>query len=251
MKRLGIIGYGNFTSFWAPYFEKDFDEILFYSRKNFENELKKDSKIKQSSFEKVCECEYIMIGVLIQYFEKTLIKMIPHLKKNSVLFDVCSLKKMPEEIMKKLIPKEIDIIATHPLFGPQSGKNGIEGFNIMIAPIRVEASKLNFLKEIFEKSMKLNIINISCEEHDKQMAYVQGLTHFIARGIKEIGGLNKDTIAKTKAYEALLNLEENISLDSWGLFESIENYNPYSKKIIEKFIKGIENLNQELSKNQK
>lgn len=94
--------------------------------------------------------------------------------------------------------------------------------------------------------MKLQPHYNSAKEHDEDMAYVQALSRFIAQGIKEFGGLKQNTLIRTKAYEALLEIEDNLSRDSWLLFESIENYNTYASDIRIKLIESLEEVNKKL-----
>jgi prephenate dehydrogenase len=244
--KLGIVGFGDFCQFWVEYFQDDFEEIFYYSRRDIKRLYPKT--IIQTDIETVCSADYIMIGVVVQHFEETIEKMKPYLKSGTVVFDVCSVKKIPATYMLNLLPNHINIIATHPLFGPKSGKNGIENLNIMLDPLRCSNEKYKFLHSVFKNSMKLNILNMDCDQHDKEMSHVQALTHFIARGIKGLGGLDSSISAKTKGYEALLTLENNIGLDSFSLFESIENYNPYATTIRKEFIKSLEFIDKELDK---
>lgn len=130
MKRLGIVGYGDFIHFFIPYLKPFFDEIMVYSRREISIDAQRVGAI-QKSFEEVCSCEFVCNGVVVQYFEETLKKMIPYLQEGACVFDVCSVKEIPIEIMKKYVPKYCEIIATHPLFGPNSGKNGIDGLNML------------------------------------------------------------------------------------------------------------------------
>ena len=39
--------------------------------------------------------------------------------------------------MLKLLPENCDIICTHPMFGPESGKNGWQGLTFLYERVRV------------------------------------------------------------------------------------------------------------------
>lgn len=245
MRRLGIVGYGEFIHFFVPHLEPFFDEIIVYSRRDVSTDAKRVGA-KQRCFEEVCGCEFVCIAVVVQYFEEILQKMIPHLKNGACIFDVCSVKEFPIEKMKRYVSNNCEIIATHPLFGPNSGKFGIEGLNIVLTNVRASDETFTFFDDMFFE-MKLNIHYYSAKKHDEEMAYVQALSHFIAQGIKGFGGLKQNTLITTKAYTSLLQIEDNLSRDSWLLFESIENYNKYAYDMRSKFIQSLQEINTKLN----
>ena len=246
MRRLGIVGYGDFMHFWTPYLKPFFDEVLVYSRRDVSVDAERVGA-KQADFEEVCSCEFVCNAVVVQYFEETMQKIVPYLQEGACVFDVCSVKEIPIEIMEKYVPKSCEIIGTHPLFGPNSGRDGIEGLNILLTNVRAREETFHFFDEMFFE-MKLNILYNSAKEHDEDMAYVQALSHFIAQGIREFGHLKKNTLITTKAYESLLHIEDNLSRDSWLLFESIENYNRHAEGIRGNFMNALNRVDKELKK---
>lgn len=56
----------------------------------------------------------------------------------------------------QVLPEESDILCTHPMFGPESGKNGWKDLNFMYDKVRIhdEATCSNFL-HIFASEVKL------------------------------------------------------------------------------------------------
>lgn len=45
----------------------------------------------------------------------------------------------PKQLLLNMLPPEVDILCTHPMFGPDSGKGSWEGLNFMYEPVRVGA----------------------------------------------------------------------------------------------------------------
>jgi prephenate dehydrogenase len=58
------------------------------------------------------------------------------------------------------------------------------------------------------------------------MAYIQGLTHWIAKALREIK--LPDLGLATPAYRHLLKIEENLREDSEALFRTIQTENPFA-----------------------
>ncbi|HOV15726.1 MAG TPA: prephenate dehydrogenase/arogenate dehydrogenase family protein, partial [Spirochaetota bacterium] len=104
------------------------------------------------------------------------------------------------ELMLKYLPMTTEIIGTHPLFGPQSAKGDLKDLNIVLTNVR--STKFENVKNFLESKYKLNILIEDRDNHDKTMAMVQGLTHYIAKALKEIGIY--DTPLKTISYDNLL-----------------------------------------------
>jgi prephenate dehydrogenase len=48
--------------------------------------------------------------------EESIKQICPHLKENSVVLDVCSIKDFPSQALKKYSPKSVLVIPTHPMF---------------------------------------------------------------------------------------------------------------------------------------
>merc|ERR1711976_837279 len=64
---------------------------------------------------------------------------------------------------------------------------------------------------------------MSCEEHDRQAASTQFITHTVGRMLGEMG-LTSTTI-DTKGYESLLSLVNNTANDSFDLYYGLFMYN--------------------------
>lgn len=43
----------------------------------------------------------------------------------------------PKQLLLALLPPEVDILCTHPMFGPDSGKGSWQGLNFMYEAVRV------------------------------------------------------------------------------------------------------------------
>lgn len=240
MKELSIIGYGSFGKFMAKHLSKYFTV----------NVYDKNSSLKSTSknivFKPLKDClktNIIILAVPMEAFEEVVKSISSSVSRNSLVLDVCSLKEFSEDIMKKYFNKNVQIIGTHPLFGPQSAKNNIKGMRICLVKTRCDDLVFEKVKK-FLKKIGLEVIITTSKEHDKQMAASQALTHFIGRSISNLR--LDDVSLKTKTYEDLMNITKIISEDSEELFLNIQNKNKYAKKAREDFIKKIVELNKKL-----
>ena len=99
----------------------------------------------------------------------------PALQEGSLLMDVTSVKKAPVEMMKKCTTEGVEIMGTHPLFGPSA--KSLHGMPVIFVPIR-KGPLYEEIYDIFERN-GAKIEFLTAEEHDEIMAVIQGLPHFI------------------------------------------------------------------------
>ena len=242
MKSIGIIGFGSFGQFMVPHLKQYFDVYV-----TDEINLRSDAQalgVIWGSINEIIKKDIVVFCVPVQYLESVLIKYGNLVNPNALVTDVSSVKVKPVGLMQKYLPESTEIIGIHPLFGPQSGKNGIEGLNIVVCPVRT--SKPHLLNRFFRSLLKLNVMERTAEKHDRQMAYVQALTHFVGRAVNEMD--IPDVDQKTPAYQYLLDIKRNLGGDSYDLFLTIEKENPFAREVREEFIKELGALNDELNK---
>jgi prephenate dehydrogenase len=240
MKQLGFIGFGNFGRFIIPHLKPYFDITVF--DKVDHKKLAAEAGVKWGTLEEVASKDFVALSVPVQFLEDLLIEIKGFLRPKTLVFDLSSVKMKPVNLMLKHLPAHVEIIGTHPLFGPQSGKNGIAGLNLVICPVRTK--KNGNLSRFFSQKLKLNVLERTPENHDKQMAYVQALTHFIGRAVNAMD--IPDVEQKTPAYQYLLDIKRNLGQDSMDLFLTIEIENPYAKEVRDQFIAELKKLNKRL-----
>lgn len=237
---IGIIGFGQFGQFAAKQLKENFKVFVadaFDKKKEAEG-----LGVSFTSIKEVASKDIVVVSVPINQFEKTLLEIKGSLKKGALLFDVCSVKVKPAKLMEELIPKDVEIVATHPLFGPQSGANGIKGLKIVVCPIRT--TKFDKVKKFLE-NLGLDVIVSTPEEHDRQMAKTQALAQFVARALINID-IQEQKIT-TPSFGKLIELKNMLKEDSIELFRDIQQNNPFAKEVTDEFCEEIDNIKNNLS----
>jgi prephenate dehydrogenase len=119
--------------------------------------------------------DLVIVSVLPQSFEKVVKEIAPYIAENQQVIDITSVKEFPVAVMHKYIKKGVTL-GTHPMFGPTAEK---EGQNFVLTPTNKREAK--FAREF--KSMLsdsgFNVVITSPEEHDRMIAMMLSLTHFI------------------------------------------------------------------------
>ncbi len=96
------------------------------------------------------------------------------------------LQAYPKDLMLRVLPQDADILCTHPMFGPVSGRRSWEGLNLMYERVRVPAGRPDRLArcEAFLDAFRrqgCRMVEMTCEEHDKLAARTQFITHTVGR----------------------------------------------------------------------
>ena len=239
-KSLGIIGIGAFGEFMLKHISPYFDVSIYDAKRNLD-EVTALYNAKTASLDGICNCDIVVIAVPVQQIENIVTTIKDKLTAGQLVIDVASVKCLPTEILSKHIPADTDIVSLHPLFGPQSGKHGIEGLDIAVVNVRGHRATcvIEFLKRL-----NLNIIETTAEEHDLQMAYVMGLTHMIAKVFKKME--LPEFAMKTKTFSLLNEAVSYVIDDSDELFYAIQRDNPFVDGTKEAFFNAVKELEVKL-----
>lgn len=239
--KIGIIGFSRFGQLLAKILQP-FAEVYVFNRSD-KSELAKELGVKWATLEEVCQCDWVFVAVAISATEEMIKQIAPLLKKGNLIMDVCSVKVYPAQWLEKYISQDNEIMATHPMFGPDSAKNGTKDLQWIICPLRINDSTLNKVKDILNK-LEVKIIETTPEDHDQQTAVSLALVHFIGRGLEEFGFKNQQITSL--GFERLLRVNETVTNDSWQLFLDMQKYNPYTDKIRQKFIDSLNSVNNKI-----
>ncbi|KAF6139973.1 hypothetical protein GIB67_027190 [Kingdonia uniflora] len=89
------------------------------------------------------------------------------------------------EQVRRILPKDFNVLCTHPMFGPESGRNGWNGLPFVYDKVRIgrDESRVNqcerFLNIFVQEGCRME--ETSCKEHDKSAAESQFITHTVGR----------------------------------------------------------------------
>ena len=237
MNRVSIIGFGRFGAMLHSLLSKGF-EVDVFDKNSIDN-----SDVNEVSLEDALQNETIFIAVPIRDFENLVKDISKNISSGKTVIDVCSVKVFPKKVMLDNLSNETDIIATHPLFGPDSLKDS--GSVMTMESVRNTFGRYDFWKNYFE-SQNISIEEISAEEHDMMAARSQGLTHFVGRVIDDFG--TNQTRIDTEGYKALHKLVNQTCNDTWELFEDIQNFNPFTEKMISELNESFEKISEIIEK---
>jgi len=237
---LGIIGVGAFGAFMLPHLAPHFDVTVYDTQDVSALAHKHGAAV--GDLAQVAKSDIVVLAVPVQRLEAVLIALAPQVKPDALVIDVASVKLKPMDLMQQHLPASVSIVGTHPLFGPQSGKDGIAGLNLAVCEGRGGRAPCvaAFLRDV----LKLHVIETTAEDHDRQMAYVQGLTHLLG---KVIAALNLPEFQlTTRTYDLMDQMVGMIRYDSDELFKAIERENPFTTEAKRAFFTAARQLEEAL-----
>ncbi len=241
-RTLGIIGVGAFGEFMLKHLTPYFDVSVFDNARDL-TDIDQAYNVRVASFDDVCACDILVPSVPVKHLEETIKKIAPKAHPGQIIVEVCSVKCGPVQIMLKNLPEAVDIISLHPLFGPQSGKFGIHGFNIALCDVRSKHTQC--VEAFLSEKLGLNVHRTTPEQHDSEMAYVQGLTHMIGKVFTSMKV--PDIKLTTRTFTLLNDMVELIKYDSDELFRTIQRDNPYVDDTKADFFKAVKALEQKIN----
>ena len=240
MTTLGIVGFGNFGRFMCNHLRSRFS-IRVHDRLDVEDEAAQIG-VRSAPLREVAASEILILAVPVQNMEDVLRELRGQPRLPELVMDVGSVKVKPLDLMARYLPKRVDIVGTHPMFGPQSGRHGIAGLKVVLCPLRTK--RLARIRDFLSRELRLEVLEMSPEKHDSEMAYIQGLTHWMAKALREIK--LPDLGLATPAYQHLLKIEENLRDDSSALFRTIQAENPFASKARSELMAKLREIDRDI-----
>jgi len=297
--KIGVMGFGRFGQFIAKSFLKH-AEIVGTSMTDYTDVAKEMGAkfIPLSDPEAFLdeELDVIVLAVSILSLDDAVKNLAKHLEKYlnrqkgngkcvaPLVVDVCSVKEHPRKLLLEYLPEECDILCTHPMFGPDSGKDGWKGLTFVYERTRLGGIVLDadnqtghrfrnqsefffdgsgqkhtihgdnegFTEAVerIERFLSIweeegcNMIPMSCKQHDNYSSRSQFITHLMGRILAK-QGLTATPI-DTKGFQSVLQLIKSTSADSFDLFYGLYKHNQNSPGTIEDLQNALEDVVSQL-----
>ena len=130
---LGLIGAGAFGSFCLPHLRPFFRIHLADPRPDLP-EIAARHGVRAASIAEAAAQPFVLLAVPVAQVAAAGAAIAPHLRPGALVVDTCSLKLEPLRLLREILPNFVDLAGTHPLFGPNSGRDGIAGLRVTVCP---------------------------------------------------------------------------------------------------------------------
>ncbi len=237
--QIGVIGLGRFGFLWARFLAEHFP-VIAYNRSPGRTV---PPGVRAGSLEEAAASPVVFLCVAISAVKAVAGQIAPLLAKETLVADTCSVKVYPLSVLESELPGHVRILGTHPMFGPDSVKGGMKGLPMILCPRRISQEGLDYWDRFFTEA-GLSTLIMSADQHDREAAFTQGVTHFIGRVLSDLR-LQPSSIA-TLGYRKLLEVMEQTCNDPWQLFVDLQRYNPHTGEMRAKLQHSLSKLLDEL-----
>lgn len=241
MTKIGIIGHGSFGKLAAKALSSHGEVLIHDSRP-----LSDIPAGTVASLKEVASVDSLILAIPLDAHRPVLKSLKTFLRPETLLIDICSVKTKSHEILTEELANHPNILSCHPLFGPDSAREGIEGHQVVITNVTGDRAKqaVDFCKN----TLKLKIITTSAKEHDHVMAQTHVLTSFVARGIANLGIDINSMPFEPPSFRVIRQLIDINERHSDHLFKTIQLGNPSATDIRHKLINSLSDIDDEISK---
>lgn len=181
----------------------------------------------------LCNCDLVLLCIPVTAMEAVLQSIAPLLDKKTVLADIGSVKELPLSIM--LRHHAGPVVGTHPLFGPEIPAD-FEPKIAIVTGREEHAHHAQRVSRLFEQA-GFSPFASTAEEHDKAMAFIQGLNftttaaYLAAAG--RVAGIEHYI---TPSFNRRLDAAQKMLTSDSELFETISDANPYLQTTTRQFM---------------
>jgi prephenate dehydrogenase len=187
------------------------------------------------------QCDLVIVSVPIHDTVRVINEISPVLTRDQLLCDFTSLKTEPVAAMMR---SKASVIGLHPLFGPTV--QTLHHQTIIVCPARAEENVLQSLLSLF-RDEGAQCTLATPEQHDRMMAVVQGLTHFVtlcmADSVRRLGIDIDTTRAFTSpVYQIELSLVGRLLSQDPSLYADILQQNPFVPEVLSICTSSAEDL---------
>lgn len=119
--------------------------------------------------------DVVLVSVPIELTARVIERIGPALPPGSLFMDITSVKRTPVALMERCTAREVEVLGTHPLFGPSA--KSLQGMPVVFVPVRTGPLSEK-IRALYERN-GAKITYFTAAEHDELMAVIQALPHFV------------------------------------------------------------------------
>lgn len=227
--KIGIIGgKGKMGAYFAKFFTEQNFQVLI-----------SDIDTPLSNLELAQKADIVIISVPIEHTVKVIKEIAPHVRKESLLMDLTSIKEAPVEAMLK---SQASVVGCHPLFAPT-----VPLKNQIIVLSQSRGKKWHtWIKNLFKKNGVI-VKELTPQKHDELMTVIQSLTHFtditLAHSLAQSGVSIKSFLEyQSPAYRLKLDMMGRILNQDAGLYGNMQIQNPKTIRVLKQYLNSVKTL---------
>jgi prephenate dehydrogenase len=223
---IGLIGYGRFGRLAAALLSKRATVVVADRTKpRLQRRLR---NIRAGTIREAASQPVVVLAVPVGRLQALLKEIHGFVHQGALIVDVCAVKAAPTRWMKTLLPRGVDILGSHPLFGPDSCKKGLDGHTVVLCPVRIGRQRLAEVRKVLTgANARVRVMRPAT--HDRMIAETIFLTQYVGRlvGSARLGRWKGVTVH----YDRLLSVVEAAVHDSPALFRDMWKFNAHGARV--------------------
>lgn len=173
----------------------------------------------------------------------TMLKYLAKKKPRGLVLDIASLKEPIIEGIKALQKAKVKTASIHPMFGPSVEM--LSKRHIILIDL-ANAKENNEIKNLFQSTMA-ELISMKYEEHDRNMAYLLGLSHILNIAFAATlskSGEQAPILQKlsSSTFDTQLKIAAQIATENPHLYFDIQALNPYNDAMLNDLLNTLAHL---------
>lgn len=245
---IGVVGFGNFGRFLAAVFARQGHRVIGQSRGDYSTQAQAISceYVRCPSALMDCHPDVVIFCTSIMSLDTVLSNFPLHRLSGVLVADVLSVKLYPHDLFLRVLPSDADIVCTHPMFGPESGRTSWKALPFVYDLVRITDGRQAICEAFLDlwRNEMCRMVFMDCAQHDSHAASTQFITHTTGR---MLAGLDVCTTPiNTKGFESLLGVVDTTCKDSFDLFYGLYKYNPKARLQLNKLQDSLNRIRAEL-----
>jgi len=236
---IGIIGLGSFGRFMVTLLPQDKDLII----RGYDQYPLPVKDVKLDSLDAVIASDIVIMAVPLDAYPEILAEVAKHIRPETLLIDICSVKVYPEQHIATYLPEHPNLLLSHPLFGPQSASDSTVGHKLIVT--KVKGKLAHDVVDYTTNDLGLEVHRMTAEDHDRLMAQVHVLTFFVARGLSSME--LKEVPFITPSYKMITDLVAFDQTHTDELFKTIQQGNPFADEMRQRIIESLTTIENTLT----
>ena len=241
--RVAVIGAGEMGKWLVGFAKQNLGEVVVSDiktakAKKVASELGVSAK---PTTEAVAGAELVLVAVPISKTPDVVRSLAEMARKGTLLADVASVKSDVVAAMQET-KADIELVSIHPLFGP--GATNIKGKDFAVVTVK-PGKRYEELKKTLTK-LGARITEMDAEGHDRLMAIIQCMTHFILlaylHAIKSMRELKRAEKLRTPMFATLMNLAKAVLAGNPEVYGELQVHNKYSRVVRSAMLEACRSL---------
>jgi len=196
------------------------------------------------------DLDVVVLAVPIVNFEDIVLSLPAEHLRGKLVVEVCPLSSHPKSILLRYLDQDVDILSSHPMFGPgvhddpHSTKTW-DGRPFIYEKVRVaDLRRCETFLQIFAEA-RCQMVEMTAEQHDSSTADAEFVTHLTGRLLDS--RLLPPTPVTSKEYAALCDLADMTSGDSFDLFYGMFKFNDRAKEYLNQMRNNLARVERQLA----